>query len=415
MLLKNPAEVIRLEKERENKIEKRVELETRGKVEKEIREKVEKEFKVKIEQERIDSEKLVLEESKNFEVEQQQHSSHVFTCTPDKQQQQLPSYIDANTLEVSNDEYDMTEEIGSGSFSTVHKGIHVRSGRGVVIKNIKDVASNKRKQEKFAKELTKLQFLVHPGIPKVEAFYKSGKHMCVVFQDSNGVSVRSVMDDNSTTGKVPEMVPSLLPSELLKLTVRSIEILDYVHGIGNIVHYDIKPENILLCKTEYGLQIIDFGSAALLSSSTLLSTLNGCTESYASPEHLGGKDAAEIGKSNMSKIDVWSLGATLLDASCSALLREDYDNDDERYPYFCRTSVRTGTISFDDDDKIPWSLDTVLSKYFEIYPDAKPVWDAVDNDVKHIIRVCLTHDIAKRPTIRDITQMQSYQRLRNIL
>jgi len=117
----------------------------------------------------------------------------------------------------------------------------------------------------------------------------------------------------------------------------------------------------------------------------------------------------------MSKLDVWSLGATLLNACCSALIREDYDNDDERYPYFSRTSVRTGTISIDDDQEIPWTLDTVLNKYFEIYPDTKPVWDAVDNDVKHIIRVCLTHDVAQRPTIRDITQMHSYQRLRNKL
>ena len=45
--------------------------------------------------------------------------------------------------------------------------------------------------------------------------------------------------------------------------------------------------------------------------------------------------------------------------------------------------------------------------------EAKTVWDSVDNDIKDIIKVCLTHDISKRPFIRDITQMQSYQRLRN--
>ena len=396
---------------------------------------MERKIREKLEQERADVEKVLVErlevEKKDLEkrltdeieqlkianqelLQQQQLKSSSIFLFSSLDVHQLPSYVNDDTLEVTSDEYSMTEEIGAGSFSTVHKGIHNTSGRSVVIKNIKDGASNKAKEIKFIKEITKLRFLVHPGIPKVEAIYKSDKNMCVVFEDSHGVSVRHVMDDNSTSGKVPELAPSLVSLELLKLTVRSVEILDYVHGTCNIIHYDIKPENILLCNTQYGLQIIDFGSAALVSS-TSFSTLNGCTESYASPEKLNGKSVEELGKSNMSKLDVWSLGATLLNACCSALIREDYDNDDERYPYFSRTSVRTGTITIDDDDKIPWTLDTVLNKYFEIYPDTKPVWDAVDSDVKHIIRVCLTHDIAKRPTIRDITQMHSYQRLRNKL
>jgi predicted HD phosphohydrolase len=54
-----------------------------------------------------------------------------------------------------------------------------------------------------------------------------------------------------------------------------------------------------------------------------------------------------------------------------------------------------------------------MSKYFERCHEAKTVWDSVDNDIKDIIKVCLTHDISKRPFIRDITQMQAYQRLRN--
>ena len=342
----------------------------------------------------------------------QQQSFSVFSFPTDIHQ--LPSYTNDDTLEVENNEYSMIEEIGAGTFSTVHKGVHVTSGRSVVIKNIKDGASNKTKELKFVKEITKLRYLVHPGIPKVEAFYKNDKNMCVVFENSHGVSVRHVMDDNSTSGKVPELVPSLVSLELLKLVVLSVEILDYVHGTCNIIHCDIKPENILLCKKQYGLQIIDFGSAALLSS-TSFSTLNGCTESFTSPEQLDGKGVEELGKSSMSKRDVWSLGATILNSSCSGLVRDNYENDDERYPYFSRTSVRTGTITIDDDQKIPWSLDIVLSKYFEIYPDTKPVWDAVDSDIKHITKLCLTHDISKRPTIRDITQMHSYQRLRSRL
>jgi len=72
-------------------------------------------------------------------------------------------------------------------------------------------------------------------------------------------------------------------------------------------------------------------------------------------------------------------------------------------------------MELDDDTQVPWDLDLILSKYFEMCPEAKTVWDTVDNDIKEIINVCLTRDISKRPFIRDITQRQSYQRLRNKL
>ena len=76
----------------------------------------------------------VNEEKQEIKIEQEidvkQHA-HVFSSTPDIQ---LPTYLNADTLEVGVNEYIMDpNEIGSGSFAFVYKGVHTASKREVVI------------------------------------------------------------------------------------------------------------------------------------------------------------------------------------------------------------------------------------------------------------------------------------------
>ena len=406
----------RIEKEASERIEKetreRIEKETRERIEKETSDRIETETVARLEKERCSSEELLngIEkiEVSNEQVELQAKASHVFLLV------QLPTYFNADTLEVSADEYRMIEEIDSGGFATVFKGIHTTSSREVVIKKIIKAASSSNNEAIFVAEMVKVRSLFHPGIPKVEAFYRSNKDMCLVFQDSNGLSVRNIMDENERTSKVPKSVPSLLPSDLMRLTVRLIEILDYVHSRG-VIHYDIKPENVLLCKSEYGVQLIDFGSSGFVTITNKTNQLH--TVEYSPPEKLDILKLDNIKKKDrksITKLDVWLFGATLLNASCNALLLTDrYDDNDDISPYFSLTSLAIGIIKLnnDNDETIPWDLDMVLSKYFEVCSNAKAVWDDVDTDIKDIIKVCLTHDISKRPYIHDIIQMQSFQRL----
>ena len=77
-----------------------------------------------------------------------------------------------------------------------YKSIHKTSKRGVVIKKIRGAAANSINEKTFAKEMSKIRFLAHPGIPKVEAFYRLDADICLVFLESNGCSVRCVMDVN---------------------------------------------------------------------------------------------------------------------------------------------------------------------------------------------------------------------------
>lgn len=78
--------------------------------------------------------------------------------------------------------------------------------------------------------------------------------------------------------------------------------VEYLHSL-NILHRDIKDENIIIDQT-FHVKLIDFGSATFMENGKLFSTFYGTTE-YCSPEVLAGNKYAG------PELEMWSLGVTL--------------------------------------------------------------------------------------------------------
>lgn len=124
--------------------------------------------------------------------------------------------------------------------------------------------------------------------------------------------------------------------KMLRILVEAIE---YIHS-HNIVHKDIKLENILLndSKNPFDIKIIDFGISGLLSDIGG-DNIHAGTMAYSPPEI--------ISKANLTsspKIDVWGLGVVLY-----LLLTK-------HFPFYGENDYITFQSIIKDDLKFPKSL-----------------------------------------------------------
>ena len=87
-----------------------------------------------------------------------------------------------------------------------------------------------------------------------------------------------------------------------RVFMQLLQAVEYIHRCG-LVHNDIKPDNILITRSDNDVKLIDFGLAD--SDAYYLARTPGCTRAYASPELL-------LQKSNIdARSDIYSLGVIM--------------------------------------------------------------------------------------------------------
>lgn len=197
----------------------------------------------------------------------------------------------AAKLNSIGDDYDILEEIGTGSYSVckkcVHKGTHTEFA-------VKIIDKSKRECQE-----------------EVEILFRYGGH-------SNIVTLRDIYEDEKYVYLVMELMRG---GELLDRILRQkhfsereasitmavvTSAVQYLHKNG-VVHRDLKPSNILYATAEANpesMRICDFGFAKQLRAENGLLMTPCYTANFVAPEVLKrqGYDAA---------CDVWSLGVLL--------------------------------------------------------------------------------------------------------
>ncbi len=173
--------------------------------------------------------------------------------------------------------YRLLRLLGRGAFAEVYLGEHLYLKSHAALK-VLHTSLEEEDVEQFLTEGQTLARLRHPNIVRVlEFFVDQGAPVLVM--------------DYAPSGTIRQRHPrgSILSLETIVTYVKQIaSALQYAHNL-NVIHRDVKPENVLL-GTSQNVMLSDFGIALFSPSPELLSTqdMSG-TIPYMAPEQIRGK------------------------------------------------------------------------------------------------------------------------------
>uniref|UniRef100_A0A1L8DKT0 Putative serine/threonine protein kinase n=2 Tax=Nyssomyia neivai TaxID=330878 RepID=A0A1L8DKT0_9DIPT len=189
----------------------------------------------------------------------------------------------------AKEHYEMIKEIGRGKFGTVYKCREKSTRLELAAKFVPIPKRDDRRN--VEREVEIMNSLHHPLIIQLYDAFEFGKMMCVVLDLIEGGELfERVIDDDF-----------ILTEKACIVFVRQLcEAMEFVHR-KNILHLDLKPENIM-CLTREGnrIKIIDFGLARKFDPNKKLQVLFGTPE-FVAPEVVNF-DSISFGT------DMWSVG-----------------------------------------------------------------------------------------------------------
>ncbi|CAB1432836.1 unnamed protein product [Pleuronectes platessa] len=196
---------------------------------------------------------------------------------------------------VGNFEFSRKDLIGHGAFAVVFKGRHKEKRNWeVAVKciNKKNLAKSKSLLDKEIKILKELK---HENIVSLLDYQEMGGCVYLVMEYCNGGDLAEYLHSKGT-----------LSEDTIRVFLQQIAQAMNTLQSKDILHRDLKPQNILLCHPEgrrsssINIKIADFGFARHLQTNTMAATLCG-SPMYMAPEVI-------MSQNYDAKADLWSIG-----------------------------------------------------------------------------------------------------------
>jgi serine/threonine-protein kinase len=243
--------------------------------------------------------------------------------------------------------YELLEKIGEGGMAEVYKAKCHLLNRYVAVKILKkEFVNDEEFVGKFKREASSAAALSGTNIVNV---YDVGSE-----EDINYI-VMELIEGKTLKGIIREK-GKMNSNEVLNIAVQIAKALECAHK-NNIIHRDIKPQNILV--TDDGVvKVTDFGIAKATDTSTITNTSKVIgTAHYFSPEQARGSFVD-------CRSDIYSLGIVI------------YEMVTGKVPYDAENAVSVALKHIEEtvippkqiNDKIPDSLNNLILKAIEKQP-----------------------------------------------
>ena len=279
--------------------------------------------------------------------------------------------------------------IGQGAFGKVNIGLNVLSGRVVAIKSFnKDkLTINSENMKKIMYETNLMQKLNHPNITKILEMFEDDKYILIIMEYINGGNLFSFVKKRRK-----------LSEKIAKFLFRQIILgIKHIHS-KNIVHRDIKLENILI-DLNNRVKICDFGIGVILHSEDELLYDQCGTPMYMAPEIiLCSKKKGYKG----FPVDIWSSGIALY-IMLSGTLPFNIKNKSKKEQKNMKNSENSenGENDEENDDISVSNNNNYELQYSIINKNPKKI-EKISDEARDILRGLLNKDPDKRLTIDEI-------------
>ncbi|XP_065865696.1 G-type lectin S-receptor-like serine/threonine-protein kinase LECRK4 [Euphorbia lathyris] len=266
---------------------------------------------------------------------------------------------------------EFNEELGRGSFGIVYKGL-IGNEVPIAVKKLDRAVEDSEKE--FRTEVEVIGQTHHKNLVKLVGFCDEGQHRLLVYEFmSNGPLSNSLFGDTKLSWE-----------QRIQIAFGVAKGLMYLHEecSTQIIHCDIKPQNILLDEN-HNAKIADFGLAKLLKldQSRTFTAIRG-TKGYVAPEWFRNTPVTPI-------VDVFSFGVLLLEIIC------------------CRRNVDS-KLSGEEAILIDWAYDCFAEDKLDVLVGNDE--EAMD-DMKKVERFlmvaiwCIQEDSNLRPTMKMVLLM----------
>src|SRR4030042_5952470 len=192
--------------------------------------------------------------------------------------------------------YIIRQKIHETRKSIVYRGNKEHDANTVIIKVLKARHPTPSELARFRQEYNLVKNLDIDGIIKTYDLVEHDNSVAIIEEDFDGISLKDIIQTKKTDMQ-----------SFLQIALKLSETIGILHK-NNIIHLDIKPDNILVNREKSAVKINDFGISAVLTHANdelyNPDVVRG-TLSYMSPEQTG-----RMNRSVDYRTDLYSLGGT---------------------------------------------------------------------------------------------------------
>eukprot|EP01132_Coremiostelium_polycephalum_P000471 gene471-597_t len=257
-----------------------------------------------------------------------------------------------------------TDLLGGGAYGKVYRA--TCRGKKVAVKVPKKQTLSESELKSFKNEVEIMRQIFHPNVVLfLGACTKPGKVMIVS---------ELMQSDLEKLIHSPDVEPPSLFQRMKMASDASLG-MNWLHGICNILHRDLKLANLMVIGKDKTVKIGDFGFSQVIKSGSTLLDQKGPkgTALYMAPEVMMKQEFNE-------KADVYSFGLILYElATCEELFPE-YSEIDPFYDAICNKRLRPTIPGF-----FPKSLANLIQRCWDHDPSNRPAFSEISNRLNEVL------------------------------